>query len=111
MSLNSVSIQLLELFDQLKSELTRHAMWANQPPADEALASIAPFACDTLAFEQWLQFIFMPKLQQMVEMEHDLPRKIAIRPMAEHVWASQQHLYPLIELTGRIDRLLGDHSI
>lgn len=71
------------LIAQLTSELKLLELWQASAPSSNALASVAPFCCDTLNFEQWLQFIFIPKISQMINTTQPLPSKIALTPMAE----------------------------
>ncbi|MEF0565218.1 YqcC family protein, partial [Pseudomonas aeruginosa] len=50
------------LADQLlliERELRALGWWSESSPAPEALASPEPFCVDTLALEQWLQWIFL----------------------------------------------------
>lgn len=67
----------------LEGELRRLDLWEEEMPSSEALASTQPFAVDTLSFPQWLQFIFIPRLYQLVEHRSSLPGNSGIAPMAE----------------------------
>ncbi|MDF0534481.1 YqcC family protein [Shewanella yunxiaonensis] len=91
----------------IENELKRLAMWSATKPAAIALASTAPFACDTLPLEHWLQFIFLPKMHQLISSQQPLPSKIAIAPMAQYVWAQKQETRDLIVVLERLDELLG----
>jgi uncharacterized protein YqcC (DUF446 family) len=85
-------------------------LWSDLPPPVSAMASTAPFSCDVMAFEQWLQFIFIPKMSQLIEQQHPLPTNIAIAPMAEHLWQATPHYHALIELLRDVDCLLSDKN-
>jgi len=52
---------IAERLIDLEAELRQLNLWAADPPTPEALASEQPFAVDTLALEQWLQFIFFTR--------------------------------------------------
>ena len=56
-----------DLLFELEEILKAAGLWSAVTPSQEALASQQPFACDTLAFEQWLQFIFIPRLQALLK--------------------------------------------
>jgi uncharacterized protein YqcC (DUF446 family) len=53
----------------------------------EALASVEPFSVDTLDFEQWLQWIFLPRMKMILEQDLPLPNASGIQEMAEMVYA------------------------
>lgn len=101
--------QLEDLLKQLACELKAVELWQALPPSDAALSSSAPFCYDTLSFQQWLQFIFIPKMIQLITSAQPLPRKIALTPMAEE---SFKHLVgqgqQLIDIIQRIDLALSE---
>ncbi|MCL1036355.1 YqcC family protein [Shewanella corallii] len=93
---------------QLESELKRQSLWASEAPSPESLASTAPFAVDTLAFEHWLQFIFIPRMQALLDTEAQLPANIAVAPMAHHVWQDNAERIHLIRILNDLDTLLNE---
>ena len=52
-----------------------------------APASVANVACgfDTLGFAQWMQWIFLPRVQEVVENERDMPAQSDVHTYAEEV--------------------------
>lgn len=92
---------------QIASELKQTGLWSATAPSVEAMASTAPFACDLMPFEQWLQFIFIPRMQALIDAGQALPSQIAIAPMAEHLWSEQAALAPLISTLNELDILLN----
>ncbi|WP_250885746.1 YqcC family protein [Shewanella jiangmenensis] len=95
--------ELASLLVQLELSLKHHGLWQSAAPSAAALASSAPFCCDTLSFEQWLQFIFIPRVNALLDAGHTLPRPMALLPMAEHVWAAKPELTPLVQLIALLD--------
>lgn len=99
------------LADQLllvERELRVQGWWAVTPPSAEALASVEPFCVDSMAFEQWLQWIFLPRMKALLEAGAALPAVSGIRPMAE--MAFQQRLGQaagLLAVLGDFDQLIG----
>ncbi|UAX00098.1 YqcC family protein [Halopseudomonas nanhaiensis] len=87
-------------------ELRELSMWRSERPTPEALSSHAPFCVDTLTFDQWLQWIFIPRMVDIIEQGEGMPGACNIRPMGEEAFAhlGQQHMR-LIEVLGDIDRL------
>jgi len=95
------------LLEELSVELQRLNIWQEQQPSSVALSSTAPFCCDTLSFEQWLQFVFIEKIRQIINQGQSLPTKIALTPMAEESFKhlSTQGKY-LLKVIDNIDRTL-----
>lgn len=70
----------------LERALQQAELWSQQPPAPTLLQSREPFAVDTLRFEQWLQWIFIPKLRKLLAMPRvdGLPNASDVHTMAVH---------------------------
>lgn len=93
-----------QLLRALEAELKQLQLWSASPPDIRALESTLPFCCDTLPLEQWLQFIFLPRMQALIDARLNLPGKIGILPIAEE--AFKQHgesAAPLLRIIARID--------
>jgi uncharacterized protein YqcC (DUF446 family) len=58
-------------------------LWKNTEIGLSKLLSRAPFCRDILVFEQWLSFIFIPKIYQMINQKQTVPSKIALSPMTQ----------------------------
>ncbi|WP_137888254.1 YqcC family protein [Pseudomonas sp. 2FE] len=92
----------------IERELRLQGWWAAAPPSAEALASEQPFCVDSLAFEEWLQWVFLPRMKVIVECGKPLPTTSGIRPMAEVVYSERSaKAKTLLELLGEFDRLIG----
>lgn len=92
----------------IERELRRLDWWGSVEPAAERLASVEPFCVDTLALEEWLQWIFLPRMKQVIEQQSPLPGACAIQPMAEMAWAQEgERVVVLLRLLGEFDRLLA----
>ncbi len=92
----------------IERELRVQGWWAEQAPSPRALASQQPFCVDTLAFEQWLQWIFLPRMKSLLEADATLPSVSGIQPMAEQVYGEHsERARGLIRLLGEFDRLIA----
>jgi uncharacterized protein YqcC (DUF446 family) len=76
------------LLVSLEAELKHLSLWRAVPPSPAAMASVLPFCYDTMALEQWLQYVFIPRLQALLDANRSLPDKMSILPMAEHAFAA-----------------------
>ncbi|WNW13379.1 YqcC family protein [Pseudomonas sp. DTU_2021_1001937_2_SI_NGA_ILE_001] len=99
------------LADQLLSieqALRELGWWESSAPAPQALASQQPFCVDTLSFEQWLQWIFLPRMKAIVEQSLPLPSVSGIREMAEMVYVERpEQVRNLLASLSRFDQLIG----
>ncbi len=96
------------LLAELTIALKQDNLWQLESPSIDKLSSAAPFCYDTLRFEQWLQFIFIPKIKQLIAEKSVLPNKVALTPMAEEAFkAIPSKAYYLLSIIGKIDKALA----
>ncbi|MFJ3076447.1 MULTISPECIES: YqcC family protein [Pseudomonas] len=103
--------RILDIVDHLlliERELQVQGWWDDEPPSDEALASTVPFAVDTLSLEQWLQWIFLPRMKIIIELGQPLPNASGILVMAETVFADRpEQSRELRRLLAEFDQLIA----
>lgn len=99
-----------QVADQLlliERELRQLGWWQSEAPSAEALASQTPFCVDTLAFEQWLQWILLPRMKVLLESGAPLPAVSGIKAMAEMAYREQPvKVRGLLDVLGEFDRVL-----
>lgn len=107
-----MSREVIYLLKELELTLQRFSLWQEEWPSDEALASTQPFALDTLEFHEWLQFIFIERIRQMVAAGHPLPTSVAIYPMASEVYKEDLvEMALLLDVIARIDECLSGKPV
>ena len=100
--------EIAEVLIDIEAQLRQLGLWDKIPPSTEALASSQPFCVDTLTLPQWLQFIFLPTLYDMLEQEQPLPQRCGIAPMAEEFFrGSGLAIDELLESLELVDDLLS----
>lgn len=67
----------------LEAELKQQRLWSTAPADPRLMSSSAPFSCDTMSLEQWLQYILIPRMQALLQANAALPDNISILPYAE----------------------------
>lgn len=80
---------LRQQLQQLEAEMRAASLWSALPPSQEAMASSMPFMYDTLQIEQWLQWVFVPRLHALLDASAALPGNCSVQPLAEHEWSSR----------------------
>ena len=105
-------LRVSQILEKLELELKRLALWQERAPAAEALASTLPFCMDTLEFHQWLQFVLLVRLRQMLLLQMALPAQIALYPMATEVYKqSRAHHERLIACLADLDEVLTGRPV
>ncbi|MFT6288624.1 MAG: hypothetical protein ACJAYC_003763 [Halieaceae bacterium] len=98
-----------EVLIDIEAQLRQLRQWDKIPPSATALVSDQPFCVDTLTLPQWLQFIFLPAMYQILESEQTLPQRCGIVPMAEEYFrGTGLSADNLLDALGRIDELLTE---
>jgi len=66
MALTPLQQDATRLIDEIEAEMKRSGLWQNEPLKPEQLNFRKAFAMDTMAFSQWLQFIFVPRVHEAI---------------------------------------------
>lgn len=93
------------LIDALVQALLDADLWTVERPSTEAMNSQQPFAVDTMSFEQWLKFVFIPKFSQMAE-QGMLPAQMEIAPMAQVTWPDKYQA--VVRVLSQLDAWVQD---
>jgi len=98
------------LLVEITEELARLGLLESEPPSTAALNSTLPFCVDTLRFEQWLQWLALPRLRLLVERGGTLPHAARMAAMSEYSFAERGLARETLRLTvliSALDRLLS----
>ncbi|GLP96729.1 YqcC family protein [Paraferrimonas sedimenticola] len=104
------TVRAAEILIDIESQLKSLSLWSEQLPSEQALSSQQPFCVDTLAFEQWLQFVFLPRMTQMVTSGQIPPHKSGLAAMAEVVYRERFDTDALVSLLKSFDELVNGAS-
>lgn len=77
---------LRQQLQQLEAAMRTASLWSAQAPSEQAMTSTMPFMYDTLKIEEWLQWVFMPRLHALLDANAALPNNCSVQPLAEHEW-------------------------
>ncbi|MBK69070.1 MAG: pseudouridine synthase [Legionellales bacterium] len=81
--MHDIPNRIADVLLELEASLRTHGKWDDLKPKASDLKSSIPFCMDTLKFEQWLQWIFLPTMKDTIEQTKPLPLKSAIFEYAE----------------------------
>ena len=60
----NLQADVIRYADLIEAEMRRLGYWQNQPLRPEQMQFKQAFAMDTMAFTQWLQFVFLPRVRE-----------------------------------------------
>ncbi len=107
--MESVEHRIADLILELEREMRALGLWESLAPPSAALRSVQPFSVDTLDFTQWLQWVFIPRIADLIAVGDSLPRNCEIAPLAEMVFDNiDADTRRLLGLIRNIDRTLTD---
>lgn len=99
---------LMNLLNELQTELKLAGLWSDTEPSKMPLSSIQPFGLDTLTFYEWLQFVLVKKLRLICDRRESLPDSSDVTTMAEEVFKSDEITAPeVLRILSIIDRFIS----
>ncbi|WP_148254595.1 YqcC family protein [Aidingimonas lacisalsi] len=108
----NVHQELDESLRRLEATLKAADMWRMPEPPPQAYQSQAPFCLDTMELPQWLRFVFIAKLDTLVEERALLPEKSEVAPAVEHYLKQQQAkastLLLVVKAIEEVDRVITE---
>ncbi len=92
----------------LQLTMQAHNIWEATAPSLEDLANAQPFCIGTLSPTQWLQWIFIPRMNALLDANADLPRNFSITPYLEEALKEESYLQAIHQPVLLIELLLKD---
>ncbi|QIW16439.1 anhydro-N-acetylmuramic acid kinase [Pasteurellaceae bacterium RH1A] len=83
-----------------------HHVWEATPPSAEALANDQPFCLGTLSPTQWLQWVFIPRMNALLDANAPLPTNFAISPYLEEALKDEAYLSALCQPLVALEKIL-----
>jgi uncharacterized protein YqcC (DUF446 family) len=109
--MHDIPNRIADVLLEVEATLRTHGRWDQTRPSPRALDSRQPFCIDTLRFEQWLQWIFLPRMKDILEGSKPLPVKSGIFSYAEHyLHKNDPPTTSLLVLIRRFDDLIAIQS-
>ena len=98
--------------NEIEAEMKKVGMWQKEPLPPEQLDVRAAFGQDKLAFEEWLQFIFIPRVREIIATKGDWPHGSQVSDQAWREWkqwGSEDQYDHLLDLLRQFDALFRRH--
>ncbi|NLW05575.1 MAG: YqcC family protein [Pseudomonadaceae bacterium] len=101
---------LTQLLNLLEERLKQTGQWQARQPEAAAFNSATPFCVDTMKLEQWLRYVFLPRMRALIDAGKGLPASCAITEQIEMVFTNNEKA-KVMEVTLAIDQLLSEHKM
>jgi len=109
--MHDIPERIADVLLEVEANIRTSGRWEQEPPHRRDLSSTQPFCVDTLRFEQWLQWIFLPRMKQIIEQKKPLPRSSGIYVYAhESLRNNDFSTSRLLKLIKRFDDLIAIQS-
>jgi uncharacterized protein YqcC (DUF446 family) len=102
---NEFAIQ--QILEAIIVEMKRIGVWSDTAPADSAFHNMGAFGANTMSFEQWLQFVLVPRVEEALETEGPWPGSSDVAVYAVKQFDGVPNREKLLELLGHFDSQFG----
>src|SRR5215469_12765383 len=90
---------------EIEQEMKRVGLWQEQPLKPEQYNFSKAFAMDTMSYDQWLQFIFVPRVKEIISTRGKFPASSSVGAQAVREFDTYRNAERLITLLSEFDRL------
>ena len=90
---------------EIEAEMKRIGYWSHNPLPEEAYDFQEAFAMDKMPFTQWLQFILVPRVRQIIEQEGTFPTESMVGVQAVREFDGDDNASHLVTLLSEFDSL------
>ena len=94
------------LLDKIESELKQIGYWQSTPLPEEKLDYMGAFGMNTMAFSQWLQFVFLPQARKAVSGEREFPSESNVSGQAIREFDGDPNAEALVSLLCEFDAVV-----
>jgi uncharacterized protein YqcC (DUF446 family) len=101
--------QAAQYADRLEAELRNLGRWQDDPPPASAFECQRPFFGDTMAFTQWLQFVLLARIRQVVAEKGAFPRHSQVGAYAVREFDTDYDAQSLVPILSQFDEFIEGH--
>lgn len=92
---------------EIEAELKRLKRWSAEPLREERFENMGAFGGNSMTFEQWIQFVLLPRIHGIVQTKGDFPESSSVAPYAIRVFDGDIEAGHLHELLYDLDTLIN----
>ena len=95
---------------ELETALRRLHRWDEKSLPPEKFEDMGAFGANTMTFEQWLQFVLIPRIQEIIADKDEFPTGSMLAPYAIRVLDGDPDGYELHDILYALDALVNGES-
>ncbi len=92
--------------DRIERELRQLNAWQPAPPPDAAFDSKTAFFADTMSFYQWLQFVLLPRVREIIAARGAFPTESSVGAYAVRELDGYHEAADLVEALSEFDEFI-----
>jgi uncharacterized protein YqcC (DUF446 family) len=92
---------------EIEAELKRLGRWRAEPLSPQKFENMGAFGENTMCFEEWLQFVLIPRIKEITTAGDDLPAGSMLAPYAIRVFDGDTKTDQLHQLLYDLDALVN----
>jgi uncharacterized protein YqcC (DUF446 family) len=108
--MRSTQERVREKIAEIENEMKRIGYWQSDLSQPEQYGFRSAFAMDTMAFSQWLQFIFIPRVKNMLEVGEKFPPDSQNGAQAVREFDGDDRAQGLVALLSEFDEIIRQGS-
>ncbi len=102
-----VTTKVIEKLSAIEGELKRLGRWSTYELSEEQYEDMGAFGVNTMSYEQWLQFILIPTVKDIIESKEEFPDESNTGAYAVRYFDGDPDAFQLISLLCEFDELFN----
>lgn len=103
-------LQAASIAKQIADELKSLNRWSDHPLPEEKLQNMGAFGSNTMSFEQWIQFVLLPRLHEIISSKGEFPPNSSIAVYGVRAFDGDDAASNLQDLLRQLDDLANETS-
>jgi uncharacterized protein YqcC (DUF446 family) len=96
--------------NEIEAELKLLRRWNTSPLPPEKFENMGAFGCNTMSFEQWIQFVLLPRIHLIVRDKDSFPQGSMLGPYAIRVFDGDLESSRLHDLLYELDEIVNQNT-
>ncbi len=102
--------KVLKKIAEIEAEMQQAGAWSDKPFNKKLLKDMGPFGGRTMPFENWLQFVLIPRTHEIIKNKEIFPQNSQVGTYAIKEFDGRNEYSKLISLLCEFDKLFPDHT-
>jgi uncharacterized protein YqcC (DUF446 family) len=98
--------QVAVMVDRIEAEMRAIGLWQNEALEPSRYAFNQAFAMDTMTFSQWLQFVFIPRVREIINAHGSFPAQSMVAAQAVREYDGLHEASKLLKLLSAFDAFI-----